>query len=91
MAIAVDRILGVRGRAILRCLEGIHGGRDEDGFASKSHDVECDHGFAGLSGLCAARCGEEVMSFYHCVLSQKKLWIMSTRPLTFGSDFFNYR
>ena len=31
-------------------LLGLHGGRGADGFAPRSHEVECDHRFVGLSG-----------------------------------------
>ena len=37
-------------RSFAASLLGLHGGRGADGFAPRSHEVECDHRFAGLSG-----------------------------------------
>ena len=42
------------GRSFVASMLGLHGGRGE---------VECDHRFAGFSGLCAVRCGEGVLGF----------------------------
>ena len=37
-------------RSFAASLLGLHGGRGADGLAPSSHEVECDHRFAGLSG-----------------------------------------
>ena len=42
---------------------GLHGGRGADFFAPRSHEVECDHSFAGLSGQFCVCCGVVTMSF----------------------------
>ena len=50
-------------RSFAASLLGLHGGRGADRFAPRSHEVECDLRFVGLSGQCTTCCGEVKTSF----------------------------
>ena len=75
-------------RSSAASLLGLHGGRGADGFAPRSHEVECDHRFSGSSGQCAARCGEVTTSFGFLSLcsvekcfSRRQCRLLSDAPL----------
>ena len=75
-------------RAPSASLLGLHGGRGANGFAARSHEVECDHRFAGLS-VC---CGVVTSSFEFLFFCEKRTSVCTKItpagvPVSVGSSY----